>query len=71
MASGSIGISCWSCSSADGMGEIYRGREAGSSRDVSIKVLSAARALDPEAVARFRNEAALVQQLAHPHILPD
>ena len=56
--------------SADGMGEIYRGREAGSSRDVSIKVLSAARALDPEAVVRFRNEAALVQQLAHPHILP-
>src|SRR5690348_10072183 len=51
-------------------GEIYRGREAGASRDVAIKVLSAARALDPEAVARFRNEAALVQQLAHPHILP-
>ena len=52
------------------MGEIYRGREAGANHEVAIRVLSAARALDPEAVARFRNEAALVRQLAHPHILP-
>jgi serine/threonine-protein kinase len=55
---------------ADGVSEIFRGREAGASRDVAIKALSAAHALDPEAVARFRNEVTLVQQLAHPHILP-
>ena len=37
---------------AGGMGEVYRARDSGSSRDVAIKVLPAVLAADPERLGR-------------------
>ena len=53
---------------AGGMGEVYRAREARLGRDVAIKVLPAAAALDPDRLARFDREARLLASLNHPHI---
>ncbi len=51
-----------------GMGEVYRARDARLNRDVAIKVLPGAFALDPERVARFEREAQTLASLNHPNI---
>jgi hypothetical protein len=52
-----------------GMGEVYRAHDGRLGRDVAIKVLPAALASDPEALARFGREARAVAALSHPNIL--
>ena len=53
-----------------GMGVVYRARQQKLKRDVAIKILSAARASDPEKVKRFSREAETSAMLEHPHIVP-
>jgi serine/threonine-protein kinase len=53
---------------AGGMGEVYRARDAKLNRDVALKVLPDAFALDPDRLARFRREAQVLASLNHPHI---
>jgi len=54
---------------AGGMGEVYRARDPRLDREVAIKVLGAALASDPEALARFEREALSIAKLSHPNIL--
>ena len=54
---------------AGGMGEVYRARDARLGREVAIKVLPAAFASDPEALARFEREMKTLAALSHPHIV--
>jgi eukaryotic-like serine/threonine-protein kinase len=54
---------------AGGMGEVYRARDARLGRDVAIKVLPAAFATDPDALARFEREMKTLAGLSHPHII--
>ena len=54
---------------AGGMGEVYRARDTKLDREVAIKVLPAATANDPAALARFEREAKAVAALSHPNIL--
>jgi serine/threonine protein kinase len=51
-----------------GMGEVYRAHDTRLNRDVAIKVLPAAFAVDPERVARFGREAQTLASLNHPNI---
>jgi serine/threonine protein kinase len=51
-----------------GMGEVYRARDAKLNRDVALKVLPDAFALDSDRLARFRREAQVLASLNHPHI---
>ena len=53
---------------AGGMGEVYRARDTKLVRDVALKVLPEAFALDPERLARFKREAQVLASLNHPHI---
>jgi eukaryotic-like serine/threonine-protein kinase len=53
---------------AGGMGEVYRARDSRLDRDVAIKILPAAFALDTERLARFEREAKTLASLNHPHI---
>ena len=53
---------------AGGMGEVYRARDTKLNRDVALKVLPDAFALDPERLARFQREAQVLASLNHPHI---
>ena len=53
---------------AGGMGIVYRARDVKLQRDVALKVLPQAVALDPERVARFRREATVLASLNHPNI---
>jgi serine/threonine protein kinase len=50
------------------MGEVYRAHDSRLKRDVAIKVLPAALALDPDRMARFEREARLLASLDHPNI---
>src|SRR5687768_10223350 len=50
------------------MGEVYRARDAKLNRDVALKVLPEAFALDPDRLARFKREAQVLASLNHPHI---
>jgi serine/threonine protein kinase len=50
------------------MGEVYRARDTRLKRDVALKVLPDACALDPDRRARFEREAQLLASLNHPHI---
>jgi serine/threonine protein kinase len=50
------------------MGEVYRARDPKLQRDVALKVLPAAVALDPDRRARFEREAQLLASLNHPNI---
>jgi hypothetical protein len=50
---------------AGGMGEVYRARDPRLGRDVAIKVLPDAVALDPERLARFEREARLLAAVSH------
>ena len=51
-----------------GMGEVYRARDTKLNRDVALKVLPAAFALDPDRLARFTREAQILASLNHPNI---
>jgi eukaryotic-like serine/threonine-protein kinase len=55
---------------AGGMGEVYRAHDSRLRRDVAIKVLPAALALDPERMARFEREARLLASLTIPTSAP-
>ena len=51
-----------------GMGEVYRAHDRKLRRDVALKILPVAFALDPDRVARFNREAQVLASLNHPHI---
>ncbi|HSA92702.1 MAG TPA: protein kinase [Terriglobales bacterium] len=53
---------------AGGMGEVYRARDSRLGREVALKVLPEAFALDPDRMARFEREAHLLASLNHPNI---
>ena len=53
---------------AGGMGEVYRARDARLDRDVALKLLPQAFAIDAGRVARFKREAQLLASLNHSHI---
>ena len=53
---------------AGGMGEVYRARDTRLNRDVALKVLPSAFALDPERLARFQREAQILASIGHPNI---
>ena len=50
------------------MGEVYRARDTRLNRDVAVKVLPDALALDAERLARFTREAQVLGSLSHPNI---
>ena len=51
-----------------GMGEVYRGTDTRLGREVAIKVLPAATAASPDALARFEREGRAIAALNHPNI---
>jgi serine/threonine-protein kinase len=51
-----------------GMGEVYRAHDPTLARDVALKVLPDAFALNPERLSRFEREAQVLASLNHPHI---
>ncbi|MGI5125421.1 serine/threonine-protein kinase [Pseudonocardia sp. CA-107938] len=53
-----------------GMGVVYRARQRRMDRFVALKVLSDEMAEEPEVVARFLREAAIMRDLEHPGIVP-
>ncbi len=53
---------------AGGMGEVYRARDTRLERDVALKVLPPALAVDADRVMRFTREAKTLAALNHPHI---
>jgi eukaryotic-like serine/threonine-protein kinase len=53
---------------AGGMGEVYRARDTKLGREVAIKILPTAFAIDPDRLARFEREPRVLASLNHPHI---
>jgi serine/threonine protein kinase len=53
-----------------GMGEVYEAHQPSLDRSVAIKLLPHWLADDPEALERFRREAAVTARLDHPNIVP-
>jgi len=54
---------------AGGMGEVYRAKDTRLDREVAVKVLPEALAMDADARKRFEREAKAVAALSHPNIL--
>ncbi|MBI4955093.1 MAG: protein kinase, partial [Myxococcales bacterium] len=54
---------------AGGYGAVYEARDTVTGRPVALKILHGDRALRARDTRRFRREAALLQQLRHPHVL--
>ena len=52
-----------------GMGDVYRARDERLGRDVAVKILLPASAVDPDRVHRFEQEARAVGALSHPNLL--
>lgn len=52
-----------------GMGVIYKAHQTGMDRDVALKILPRALALDPVVVERFQQEARLLAKVDHPNIV--
>jgi len=52
-----------------GMGDVYRARDERLGRDVAVKILLPASAVDPDRVRRFGQEARAVGALSHPNLL--
>jgi serine/threonine protein kinase len=55
---------------AGGYGAVYRAYQPAVSREVAIKVILPEHASKPDFAQRFEQEARLVAQLEHPHIVP-
>jgi len=53
-----------------GMAAVYKGYHAAMERYVALKILPRHFADDPQFVTRFKQEAKVLAQLQHPHILP-
>src|SRR5262245_60354255 len=53
---------------AGGMGEVYRARDTQLNRDVALKVLPDAFALDHDRLARVKREAHVLASINHPNI---
>ena len=53
-----------------GMATVYKGYQPGVDRYVALKILPKRLAEDPKFIGRFEQEAKIVAQLQHPHILP-
>src|SRR5579863_8339438 len=53
---------------AGGMGEVYRARDSKLGREVALKVLPQAFAVDAERMTRLRREAQVLASLNHPNI---
>jgi len=54
---------------AGGMGEVYSATQSSLGRQVAIKILASASALDPERLRRFEQEARAASALNHPNII--
>src|SRR5512134_3597282 len=53
-----------------GMAAVYKGYHPAMERYVALKILPRQFASDPQFVSRFKQEARLLAQIQHPHILP-
>src|SRR5713101_138972 len=52
---------------AGAMGQVYRARDTRLNRDVALKVLPEAFALDADRIARFKREAQMLAAVNHPN----
>jgi eukaryotic-like serine/threonine-protein kinase len=57
------------CIGFGGMAEVYEAEQVGGGRRLALKVMLAGLASEPEAAARFRNEAEMVSLIAHPNVV--